>query len=140
MGTVCTFVPSVPCYNMPPMDLQSFESLVARTVEELPLRLRQQISNVAIVVEEWPDDETLEMAGVDDRMELLGFYYGIPLTERTHDYGLVLPDKISLFRQPILNSCRQPDEIPVAIRRTVLHELAHYFGIDDERLEELGRY
>jgi predicted Zn-dependent protease with MMP-like domain len=131
---------SYSCYNMPPMDSQTFESLVARTLEELPLPLRRQISNVAIVVEEWPDDETLEMAGVDRPMDLLGFYYGIPLTERTHDYGLVLPDKISLFRQPIINSCSREDEIPAAVRRTVLHELAHYFGIDDERLEELGRY
>jgi predicted Zn-dependent protease with MMP-like domain len=122
------------------MDSQTFESLVARTLEELPLPLRRQVSNVAIVVEEWPDEETLEMAGVDRPTDLLGFYYGIPLTERTHDYGLVLPDKISLFRQPIINNCRNENEIPAAIRKTVLHELAHYFGIDDERLEELGRY
>ncbi len=122
------------------MDLHTFESLVARTLEELPLALRRQISNVAIVVEEWPDDETLDMAGVDHPAELLGFYYGIPLTERTHDYGLVLPDKISLFRQPIIDSCRKEAEIPGAIRKTLLHELAHYFGIDDDRLEELGRY
>lgn len=122
------------------MDAQSFESLVARTLEELPLALRSQVANVAIVVEEWPDDETLDMAGVDDPSDLLGFYYGVPLTQRTHDYGLVLPDKISLFRQPIIKSCRREDEIPGAIRKTVLHELAHYFGIDDERLEELGRY
>ncbi len=131
---------SYPCYNTLRMDLQSFESLVARTLNELPLPLRRHVSNVAIVVEEWPDDETLEMAGVDNPSELLGFYYGVPLTQRTHDYGLVLPDKISLFRQPIINSCSTEDEIPAAIRKTVLHELAHYFGIDDERLEELGRY
>ncbi len=122
------------------MDAQSFESLVARTLEELPPTLRHQVANVAIVVEEWPDEETLDMAGVDDPSELLGFYYGVPLTQRTHDYGLVLPDKISLFRQPIIESCRREDEIPGAIRKTLLHELAHYFGIDDERLEELGRY
>lgn len=122
------------------MDSQTFESLVARALDELPLSLRQQVANVAIVVEEWPDDETLEMAGVDNPADLLGFYYGVPLTERTHDYGLVLPDKISLFRQPIINSCSKEDEIPEAIKKTLLHELAHYFGIDDERLEELGRY
>ncbi len=125
---------------MPPMESRAFESLVTRTLEELPQSLRRQISNVAIVVEEWPDDETLEMAGVDDPAELLGFYYGIPLTERTHDYGMVLPDKISLFRLPITKSCSKEDEIPAAIRKTLLHELAHYFGIDDERLEELGQY
>ncbi len=122
------------------MDAQDFEALVARALEELPPSLRGQVANVAIVVEEWPDDETLDMAGVEDPSELLGFYYGVPLTERTHDYGLVLPDKISLFRQPILQSCRRDEEIPAAIRETLLHELAHYFGIDDDRLEELGRY
>ncbi len=122
------------------MDAQTFESLVARTLEELPPTLGRQIANVAIVVEEWPDEDTLDMAGVDDPSGLLGFYYGVPLTQRTHDYGLVLPDKISLFRQPIVRSCRREDEIPGAIRKTLLHELAHYFGIDDDRLEALGRY
>ncbi len=128
------------CYNALAMNAQTFETLVDRALEELPAALRNQIANVAIVVQEWPDDDTLDMAGVDDPSELLGFYYGIPLTERTHDYGLVLPDKISLFRQPIVLSCAREDEIPDAIRRTLLHELAHYFGIDDARLEELGRY
>ncbi len=122
------------------MNAQIFQSLVARALGELPPFLRHHIANLAIVVEEWPDEDTLDMAGVDNPMELLGFYYGIPLTERTHDYGLVLPDKISLFRQPIIRSCASEDEIPEAIRETLRHELAHYFGIDDERLEELGRY
>ncbi len=122
------------------MDAQCFESMVAHALAELPLSLRRHIANVAIVVEEWPDDETLEMAGVDDPTELLGFYYGIPLTERTQSYGMVLPDKISLFQQPIERGCSNDEEIREAIHKTLRHELAHYFGIDDERLEELGRY
>ncbi len=117
-----------------------FGDAIQQTLGELPLELRRNIANVAIVVEEWADDETLDLADVDDPLDLLGFYHGIPLTERTHDYGLVLPDKISIYRQPILHDCRDDQEVRAAIRRTVLHEIAHYFGIDDERLDELGRY
>lgn len=109
-------------------------------MDELPDHIRRQIANVAIVVEEWPDDETLEMADLDDPAELLGFYYGIPLTERTSAYGMVLPDKISLFRQPILLACSTDEEVRSAIAHTLRHEIAHYFGIDDDRLEELGAY
>ncbi|MBI4790480.1 MAG: metallopeptidase family protein [Chloroflexi bacterium] len=122
------------------MTNQEFERAVAQAIEELPRAIRRQIANVAIVVEEWPDDDTLDAAGVDDPADLLGFYYGIPLTERTFDYGLVLPDKISIFRQPILLTCADDADVLAAIRHTVRHELAHYFGIDDDRLEELGAY
>jgi predicted Zn-dependent protease with MMP-like domain len=96
--------------------------------------------NVAIVVEESADDETLELAGVDDAYDLFGFYEGVPLTERTSAYGLVPPDKISIYRQPILAACRNAEEIRAMIGETLRHEIAHYFGIDDERLEELGAY
>jgi len=122
------------------MDRQDFERAVADAIGELPISIRRQIANVAIVVEELPDEATMEMAGVDNPYELLGFYNGIPLTARTHDYGLVLPDKITLFRQSIQRTCRGDEEIRAAIRRTLRHELAHYFGIDDERLEEIGAY
>lgn len=119
---------------------QDFERAVAQAMDELPDHIRRQIANVAIVVEEWPDDETLEMADLDDPADLLGFYYGIPLTERTSAYGMVLPDKISLFRQPILLTCSSDEEVRSAIAHTLRHEIAHYFGIDDDRLEELGAY
>ncbi len=122
------------------MNREEFTRVVNKTVAELPEKLRREISNVAIVVEEWPDKDTLDMAGVDDRRDLLGFYYGIPLTERTSSYGMVLPDKISLFRRPILLECRSEAEVAEAIRHTLIHELAHYFGIDDDRLEEIGAY
>ncbi|MBI5303168.1 MAG: metallopeptidase family protein [Chloroflexi bacterium] len=117
-----------------------FEAVVAQTLDDLPRDLARHIANVAIVVEEIPDDDTLDAADVDDPLTLLGFYHGIPLTERTHDYGLVPPDKISIYRQPILASCLDDNAVRACIRRTVLHELAHYFGIDDDRLEELGAY
>ncbi len=122
------------------MNREAFERSVAAALDQLPDPLRREIANVAIVVEEWPDDETLDMADVDDPAELLGFYYGIPLTERTSSYGMVLPDKISLFRQPIQMTCRTDREIEAAIRNTLRHEIAHYFGIDDDRLKEIGAY
>jgi predicted Zn-dependent protease with MMP-like domain len=122
------------------MNQRDFESVVQQVLSELPSDLRQKIMNVAIVVEESADDETLELAGVDDPYDLFGFYEGVPLTERTTAYGLVPPDKISIYRQPILAACRNAKEIRAMIGETLRHEIAHYFGIDDERLEELGAY
>jgi len=122
------------------MNQRDFESVVQQVLSELPSDLRQKIMNVAIVVEESADDETLELAGVDDPYDLFGFYEGVPLTERTSAYGLVPPDKISIYRQPILAACRNAKEIRAMIGETLRHEIAHYFGIDDERLEELGAY
>jgi len=122
------------------MNRDAFERAVGEAIDELPKDVLRQIANVAFVVEELPDEETLEMTEVDDPAELFGFYHGIPLTERTSGYGMVLPDKISIYRQSIQQSCRNDDEVREMIRETVRHEIAHYFGIDDDRLEELGRY
>jgi predicted Zn-dependent protease with MMP-like domain len=122
------------------MNREDFQRAVHAAIEELPKELRRQIANVAFVVEDWPDADTLDLADVDSRDELLGFYHGIPLTERTTNYGMVLPDKISIYRQPILRECRNEGEVRRQIRRTVRHEIAHYFGIDDDRLEKLGWY
>jgi predicted Zn-dependent protease with MMP-like domain len=122
------------------MTRKDFEHTVRQTLDELPPDLRRHIANVAIVVEEWPDDATLDAAGLDDPLDLFGFYHGIPLTERMHDYGLVLPDKISIYRQPILHACHTDDQVRSHIRHTVRHEIAHHFGISDERLEQLDTY
>ena len=122
------------------MTRHDFERVVTQSIDELPAGIRRQIANVAIVVEEWPNEDTLDMAGVDDPADLLGFYYGIPLTARTSSYGLVLPDKISIFRQPIILSCNSETQVLARIKTTVRHELAHYFGITDDRLTELGAY
>ncbi len=122
------------------MDQAEFERAVAEALKAMPVALRRQIANVAIVVQEVADDDTLDAAGVDDPMELLGFYHGIPLPERTSSYGLVLPDKISLYRQPILAECADAAEVRAAIHHTLYHEIGHYFGLSDDRLEELGAY
>ncbi|MEW5717502.1 MAG: metallopeptidase family protein [Chloroflexota bacterium] len=132
--------PSKLWYNADRMKQVDLNDVIVQVIEELPTRIRQQIANVAIVVEELADEETLALAEVDDPYDLFGFYEGVPLTERTSTYGLVPPDKISIYRRPILAACRNAEEIRALVARTVRHEIAHYFGIDDDRLEELGAY
>ena len=118
----------------------AFEELAAEALDALPEYLRDRMHNVDIVVQDWPDGDTMRQAGVDHPTELLGFYHGVPLTERGHYYDLVLPDKISIYRLPILMHCRTPEEVRDTIHRVLRHEIAHYFGMDDERLREIGAY
>jgi len=122
------------------MNHQEFENVVARMLDELPSEISTRIANVAIVVEPVADAETLEFAGLDDPYDLLGFYHGIPLTERVGTYGLIPPDKISIYRDAIFAACENDGAVRECIRETLHNELAHYFGIDDDRLEELGAY
>jgi predicted Zn-dependent protease with MMP-like domain len=122
------------------MDRDAFEEIVAEALDALPDEFRKRMDNVEIVVQDWPNQETMRQAGVRHQSQLLGFYHGIPLTERTHSYYLVLPDKISIYRMPIMMSCRTPQEVRETVHRVVLHELAHHFGIDDDRLWEIGAY
>ena len=122
------------------MNSLDFERLVAEAINDLPSVFLERLDNVEIVVEPYADGETLRLAGVQNPMELLGFYHGVPLTGRTSGYTLVLPDKISIYQQPIECFCRTPEAIRQQVRRTVAHELAHHFGIGDDRLREIGAY
>ena len=122
------------------MNRQTFERLVAQALDELPEEFRRKLDNVEIVVEDWPDPETMRLAEVQHRAQLLGFYRGIPQTKRTRNYGLVLPDKISVYRRPILMRCRTPEEVGQTIHRVLRHEIGHHFGISDERMREIGAY
>jgi predicted Zn-dependent protease with MMP-like domain len=108
-----------------------FEQLVRAALEALPADLRDVMSNVAIVIEEEPPDG----------LPLLGLYQGVPLTRRTSGYAAVPPDKISIYRGP-LERLSAGDSVALRrqIRRVVLHEIAHHFGISDERLRQLDRY
>ena len=117
-----------------------FDELVLSAIEELPELFLDCLENVAIVVEEWPDRAALDSVGVHDRKDLLGLYQGVPQTERTHGYNFVMPDKISIYRRPILLRCRSESELRDLVQRVVRHEIAHHFGIDDDRLEEIGAY
>ncbi|MGE0570869.1 MAG: metallopeptidase family protein [Dehalococcoidia bacterium] len=115
-----------------------FRRLVREAVATLPRALLNRVQNVDIVVERRPSLADRRLAGISSRETLLGLYHGIPLTERGEYYNLVLPDRISIYQEPIEGMCSGDDEIREQVRRTVLHELGHYFGIDDDRLEELG--
>ena len=119
------------------MDTSRFESLVQEALGRIPSDLQAYVDNVDVVVEDWPAQGQLagHVIGEDDY--LLGLYEGVPLTERA-DYGMVLPDKITLFQKSIEAVCSSDEEIIEEVRNTVVHEVAHHFGIDDERLEELG--
>ena len=110
-----------------------FEELVEQALGELPKRFADLLENIAILVEEEPTDEDLELVDPDDENdELLGIYRGIALTERTHDMLPHLPDQIAIFRGPILRVTRTRREAVEEIRDTVIHELGHYFGLHDE--------
>ncbi len=120
---------------------ERFEELVSEALESIPEELWARIDNLAVLVEEWPTLAQRQSVGLGQDSLLLGLYEGVPLTARTHHYGLVAPDKITIFRRPILLVC-PPDEdaIRSQVRRTVLHEIAHHFGISDARLHEIGAY
>ncbi|MBP7689424.1 MAG: metallopeptidase family protein [Thermoflexales bacterium] len=122
------------------VELNDFEQWVDEAIAGLPAYFRERMDNVAIAVEDWADRETLRAAGIRRPDELLGFYHGIPLTKRSSGYMLVAPDKISIYRQPILLQCRTVQQAQALTQRVVRHEVAHYFGIDDDRLRELGAY
>ena len=104
-----------------------FEAMVAEALDGLPPELGRLMRNVAVVV----DAE----GGPDG---LLGLYEGVPLTERTSTYSMVMPDRITIFRKAICAICTSEDQVVDEVRRTVVHEVGHHFGIDDERLHELG--
>jgi len=116
----------------------AFRRLVSQAVEDLPAEFLEKMDNIEVVVENRPTPEQEDSAGGDPAEGLLmGLYEGIPLTERNSAYGGVLPDRITLFQENIEAVCETPEEIREEIRKTVLHEIAHHFGIDDDRLLEL---
>lgn len=117
-----------------------FTELAQAVIDALPDDFRLRLDNIAILIEDRPSRRQLADADLDADETLLGLYEGIPLTERTADYGLVLPDRVTLFRLALLDCCADEAELAEEIRITLLHELAHHFGIDDERLVELGAY
>jgi predicted Zn-dependent protease with MMP-like domain len=118
-----------------------FEQLVAEAFDDLPPFFQEKMSNVAVLVERWPSRSALRQSGVEPGHTLLGLYEGIPLTQRTHAYNLVAPDTITLYQGPIEAAAGGDFEaIRQTVRHTVIHELAHHFGISDDRLRQLGAY
>ncbi|MFY2859778.1 metallopeptidase family protein [Mycobacterium sp. THU-M104] len=110
------------------MDPHQFDELVSAALDLIPPALAAAMDNVVVLVEErHPDDPGL-----------LGLYEGVALTERDSDYAGSLPDAITIYREPLLDACASHDDVVEQVAITVIHEIAHHFGIDDDRLEELG--
>lgn len=112
------------------MERSEFEKLVAEAIDTLPDHIHKRINNVAVVIEDLPER---------GQTSLLGLYEGIPQTKRGLGYNLVLPDKITIFKRNIERIARTPDEIKRQVRQTVWHEVAHYFGYDDEGIDNLSK-
>jgi predicted Zn-dependent protease with MMP-like domain len=116
---------------------EEFEALVEEALEQLPAEFREALENVAVMVQEEPSAEDLEEVGIDpddaEADELLGLYQGVPLTERDSFYS-ALPDRVLIFRGPILRSCDNRRQVIREIRETVQHELGHYFGLEEDEL------
>jgi predicted Zn-dependent protease with MMP-like domain len=116
---------------------QRFEELVAQALDALPDEFAELLENVAVVVEEEPTDDDLEEVGIDpddpDRDELFGLYQGVPLADRDSAYS-ALPDRIAIFRGPILRLCTSRRQILREVRDTVVHELGHHFGLDEDEM------
>ena len=121
------------------MNHQDIRKEVARLIDRLPRQFREQLRNVEFVVEDRPSEELLLAEDIDPEEETLyGLYQGIPLPERSSLDPPLLPDKITIFAEPLLADFPDPEELREEIRLTVLHEIAHYFGMDEEEIEDLG--
>ena len=121
------------------MERKYFELLVTQALHALPQEFQERLDNIEVVIEDEPTVEQLAEAELESGDSLLGLYEGVPLTERGANYGLVLPDKISIFQRPIEEACRSDVKIKSEVQRVIQHEIAHHFGLDDERLDELGK-
>jgi predicted Zn-dependent protease with MMP-like domain len=116
---------------------RQFEALVERALRTLPRAFRDRIANVAVVVEDWADEATLAEMDIEPPDTLYGLYRGVDLTRRDTTYGNVLPDTITIYQGPIEEDCADEEEMADVVRETVLHELGHYFGLDDETIERI---
>lgn len=118
------------------MNREEFEAVVAEALDEIPQEFAELMSNVSVQVRERPDTETLVSVGLDPRRDtLFGLYTGVPLEDRGGWYGNVLPDVIVLYRQPLLAACPTRSELVRQIQLTLLHEIGHHFGLDDDGME-----
>jgi predicted Zn-dependent protease with MMP-like domain len=116
---------------------ERFRALVDEAIQSLPRRFRDAMVNMAIVVEDEPTLDQLQQVEVEPPDTLYGLYEGIPLPERQWAHGNVLPDKISIFRLPILEDSADEDDIVVGIGETLIHEVGHYFGLSEEEIMEI---
>jgi predicted Zn-dependent protease with MMP-like domain len=119
------------------MERERFEQLVVKAIESLPEEFLELMDNVDVVVEDYPTAEQLDKEDIEDETLLLGLYEGIPQTRRGSYYGMVMPDKITIFQKAIESVAASDDEIELQISKTVRHEIAHHFGSSEETLREI---
>ena len=116
---------------------EQFQNLVLQALSDLPEDVRHSIQNVDVVVDDVASINQIAGTGIENAMDLLGLYEGIPLTER-YGYDMVLPDKVTLFQKPIESICDTQEQMAEEISKTLIHEIAHHFGLDDDHLDRLG--
>ena len=119
---------------------KQFEKIVWDAYDNLPQSIRSQIHNLEILIERQPSPKDYAENDIPDEEDLFGLYIGVPLTERAFGYDLTLPDQIIIFQRPHEDECDSLAELKAEVTRTLRHEIAHYFGISDARLDELGAY
>jgi predicted Zn-dependent protease with MMP-like domain len=119
------------------MTRDEFRRLVNEAVTLIPKRFRREMKNLALVVEDEPDEGLLQEMEIEAPDSLYGLYQGTPLPERTWDYGNSLPDRITIYQRPIEEDCDDEDEIRAVIGETLIHEVGHYFGLSEEEIEEI---
>ena len=125
----------------PQMSRDDFEVLILEALADLPVYFQEHLQNIEILVDSWAGPYEHRSTGLDHSTLILGLYRGVPLTERTSGYQLVAPDTITLYQGPIeLVSRGDYERIRAQVKHTVIHEIAHHFGISDDRLRELGAY
>jgi predicted Zn-dependent protease with MMP-like domain len=116
---------------------EAFESIIADAMDTLPERFLKNVSNVAIVWEHDPNQEQRERLKLRCHESLFGLYEGIPLTQRGNGYNLVLPDKITIFKNPIMHVSATLDDVKKQVKHTLWHEIAHHYGLNHDRIHEL---
>jgi predicted Zn-dependent protease with MMP-like domain len=121
------------------MDRREFEDLVTEALDGLPECFRKHLENVAVVIEDQPTPSLLRGMGLNPKRDMLfGLYEGVPLTEREGNYGMTLPDRITIFYRPLARTFRSRAAIRREIQKTVIHEIGHFFGLDEEDIEAEG--
>ena len=119
------------------MDRSRFQRLVEEALRDIPRRFRSAMQNVAVIVEDEPSPQILEEMEIEPPDSLFGLYQGTPLPNRGWGYGNTLPDRISIYQGPIEEACEDDDEIRDCVAETVIHEFGHYFGMDEDQIEQI---
>ena len=119
------------------MNQEEFAQLITRAIEDLPQEFLTRLENVDIVIEDYPTPAQLGESGLRRKETLLGLYEGVPRTRRGSHYGMVLPDKITIFQKPIEANCRSDAELSAEVSSVLKHEIAHHFGSSETRLREI---